>query len=83
MKYETQVQRTADRLRHLSRQRLAPRTEDFYALLEAMTDRRVPRVGAHGWADQLIVIGGDAPSDRRDALANELITFRRSFDLGP
>ncbi len=83
MNYETQVQRTADRLRHLSPQRLAPRAEEFYALLETMTDRRVPRVAAHGWADQLIVIGGDAPTARRDALSDELIAFRRSFDLVP
>jgi hypothetical protein len=81
--YEIQVQRTADRLRQLSSERLAPRAEDFYALLMTMTDRCVPRVAVHGWADQLVVIGGDAPSARREALVDELIAFRRSFDLVP
>jgi hypothetical protein len=78
-----QVLRTADRLRQLSPERLAPREEDFYALLETMTERRVPRVQVHGWSDQLIVIGNDAPLDRQEALADELIEFRRSFDLLP
>lgn len=69
----TQLELTVERLRQLSPSRLAPHEEAFYALLDSLTPRPVPRLAPKAWGDQLWLIGQDADGEL-------LRDFRRSLD---
>ena len=81
MNYETELGRTADRLRQLTDARLLAHTERFYALLAVLAGREVPQVDPRAWADQLLVVGREVPEPRRAGTAVLLTDFRRGLDL--
>lgn len=81
MTYDVELRRTVDRLHQLSPTRVSQHRDGFHALLVAMTDRVVPDLKPHGWADQLIVIGRDVLPERQAEVARMLTEFRRGFDL--
>lgn len=83
MTYDVELRRTVDRLHQLSQARLSPHRDDFQTLLAAMTDRVVPNLKPHAWADQLTVIGRDVEPQRHGEVARMLRQFRRGFDLLP
>ena len=79
MTFERELELTVERLRHLSPARLEPAREVVYEVLEAMTERDVPRLQSHAWGDQLRLIGRDV-SDQQ-AFMPVLRDLRRRFDL--
>lgn len=83
MTYSVELTRTAERLQQLSEARLVTQERPFLELLSSMTSRPVPRVAPRAWADQLTVIGREVRAEDQPALVEDLIEFRRSFDLLP
>lgn len=81
--YDEELGRTADRLRQLSEVRLSNGEDRVRSVLEAMTERPVPRLEPRAWGDQLVVIGREVPMAERDAFCQVLIDLRRSFDITP
>lgn len=81
MTFERELVLTADRLRQLPQSRLVRHGEAVYVLLDQLTDREVPRLLPHGWADQVLVLGREVPLHRQEALAIRLRDLRRRFDL--
>lgn len=83
MPYDVELQRTADRLRQLSPARLLPREREVREVLQAMTDREIPRVDSRAWGDQLLVVGREVPPDLHERIERLLVELRRGFDLMP
>lgn len=83
MSYERELEMTAERLRQLPPARLRIEKRAFRRVLREMTRRPVPDIAPQAWGDQLWVIGGEVPEDRREALVEDLISLRRAFDLLP
>lgn len=81
MTYDRELELTADRLRQLPSMRLGPAESQVYEVLDAMTERLVPRLRPLAWGDQLLVVGRDVPGELRPLLVEPLRDLRRRFDL--
>ena len=83
MSYLRELELTAERLRQLPATRLVGGEVRFYALVDRMTQRAVPRLRPVAWGDQLLVIGRDVPRGTAEALVGDVVELRRSFDITP
>lgn len=82
MTYLEQLRLTAERLSQLPDSRLLAHEAQYGQVLEALSDRPVPRVLPRAWADQLWVVGRDL-TDPCDDVIDMLIELRRCFDIVP
>ena len=94
MNLAAEVERTADRLGTMSEARLVKRAAEVHRVLQRIADAgraaagrpqiAVPRLAPRAWADQVVVIGGEAVAAMSDTaaepLAEELVRLRRMFD---